>query len=110
MYEVPKAGDPIPISKATFAMNPELREGIDTITPVIPAEKMALKMTGMAQAHLIPKGSRILLLIASSHPDKVATFAEGSVTVYEGGAALKSSSITLPVIKRAKVKRDSYTR
>jgi putative CocE/NonD family hydrolase len=110
MYEVPKEGDPIPISKASFAINPELREGIDTITPVVPAEKMLLKMTGMAQAHLIPKGHRIMVLIASSHPDKVATFAEGSVTIYEGGAALKSSHVVLPVIKRAKVKKDTYVR
>jgi hypothetical protein len=64
----------------------------------------------MAQDHLVEKGHRILLLIASSHPDKVATFAEGSVTIYEGGAATKSTSITLPVIKRARLRRDTYQR
>jgi putative CocE/NonD family hydrolase len=110
MYDVPPEGDPIPISKGTFAINPELRDGIETITPVVPAEKMVLKMPGMAQAHYVPKGHRILLLIASSHPDKVATFAEGVATVYEGGAALKSSHVTLPVIKRATVKKDTYVR
>jgi uncharacterized protein len=110
MYDVPPEGDPIPISKGTFAINPELREGVETLTPVVPAEKMTMKMEGMAQAHYIPKGHSILLLIASSHPDKVATFAEGSVTIYEGGTALKSTHVVLPVIKRAKVKKDTYVR
>ena len=94
------------ISKATFAFNPELREGIKELTPVVPGEKMKLTFRGMAQAYVIPKGHTLRLVIASSHTDKVATHAEGSVTVYMGPE--DRSRIAIPIIKSPTLRRDPF--
>ncbi len=106
MYDV--KGDSVDLmGKAGFALNPELRDGIDKWQPVVPGQKMTMKLEGMAQAHLIEAGHKLQLIVASSHPDKVPTFAGGShVTVYTGGK--DGTTLTLPMIFDPKLYADFY--
>jgi uncharacterized protein len=107
MYDV-SGGEADLMGKAGFAINPELRDGIDKWQPVVPGEKMIMKLEGMAQAHMIEKGHKLRLTIASSHPDKVPTFAGGAhVTVYTGGK--DGTTLSLPVIYNPKVYKDFFT-
>ena len=64
---------------------------------VIPTEVIDFSIDCAPQAHLVTKGHRLMLQIASSHPDKVPTFAEGAqITIYSGGQ--EGTSVSLPVI------------
>lgn len=97
------------IGQSFCAVNPELRNGVDAPAPVIPTEIMNFDIECQSQAHLVEKGHRLMLMIASSHPDKVPTFASGAqITVYSGGE--EGTSVTLPVIYNPKTYTDPYSR
>lgn len=75
-----------------FAINPELREGIDTVTPVVPGMPYRMQPPGFAMAHNLREGHRLVLRVTTSDPDKVPTFAtDPRVTVLTGpeGTALR---------------------
>lgn len=96
LYDVDPDGIVSETAQATWAIQPELRNGVYDPELVMPAEVMKIKLTGFAQAHRFPKGHRVRLVVASSHPDKVPTFAAGArVTVYTG---LGGTELTLPVV------------
>jgi uncharacterized protein len=113
------------ISKATFAMNPELRgdakvnerERVKEVKPVVPGEIMRLEMRGMVQAYLLEEGHKLRMVVASSQPDKVATHAEGTVTVHMGGDCSDvegpendcRTKLVLPVVRDATLKQDFMT-
>lgn len=106
MYDV--KGDTVDLmAKAGFAINPELRDGIDAWAPVVPGERMTMNLEGMAQAHMIEKGHSLRLIVASSHPDKVPTFAGGAqVSVYTGGQ--DGTRLNVPVIFNPKTYPDFF--
>ncbi|MGH2754015.1 MAG: CocE/NonD family hydrolase [Actinomycetota bacterium] len=105
LYDVAPNDEVDRISRAGFAIQPELRDGWDQPAPVIPAERMTIDLEGMAQAHLLEKGHRLMLMVASSHPDKVPTFAQvAQVTVYTGGT--DGTTVTLPVIYNPRLYED----
>ena len=123
------------ISKATFAMNPELRgdakvnerERVKEIKPVTPCltpapcppgSIMRLEMRGMAQAHRIKAGHSIRMVIASSQPDKVPTHGMGGrVNIHMGGDCSDvegpeddcRTKLILPVVRTATLKNDFMT-
>lgn len=69
---------------------------------------MSFDIECQPQAHLLEKGHKLMLMIASSHPDKLPTFAEGAqVTVYSGGE--EGTSVTLPVIYNPTTYADHFT-
>ncbi|HEV2087991.1 MAG TPA: CocE/NonD family hydrolase [Cryptosporangiaceae bacterium] len=79
-----------------FAINPELRNGIDTVTPVVPATPMMLKPPGFAMAHNLRAGHRLVLRVTASDPDKVPAFAvDPNVTVYTGPG---TTALRVPVV------------
>lgn len=93
------------IGQSFCAVQPELRNGVGSPAPVIPTEVMDFDIECQSQAHLLRKGHKLMLMIASSHPDKVPTFASGTqVTVYSGGN--EGTSLTLPVVYDAKLYSD----
>lgn len=97
------------IGQSFCAVNPELRDGIDKPSPVIPGQVMEFDIECQSQAHLVRKGHSLRLIIASSHPDKVPTFASGTqVTVYSGGE--EGTSLTLPVVYNPRLHKDPYSR
>lgn len=105
LYDVDEKGGRDRIGRAGWAIQPELRDGIGNPQPVIPGEVMTMKLESMAQAHLLERGHKLMLMIASSHPDKVPIFGGGSVvSVFTGGG--KGTSFTLPVIYEPRLHRD----
>jgi predicted acyl esterase len=105
MYDVAPGGQRSRISRATWAIQPELRDGWDKPQPVVPGQAMTIDMEGMAQAHVLRKGHRLELRVTSSHPDKVPTFGGGSVvTVFHGGD--DGTRITLPIVFNPKLYKD----
>ncbi|HEU0024075.1 MAG TPA: CocE/NonD family hydrolase C-terminal non-catalytic domain-containing protein, partial [Thermoleophilaceae bacterium] len=87
-----------------FAINPELRNGIATETPVVPGERYTLEPPGFAMAHHLRAGHRLVLQVTTSDPDKAPLFAEDpQVTVFAGPEATK---VTVPVVSAPKLAAD----
>ncbi|MDQ3954620.1 MAG: CocE/NonD family hydrolase, partial [Actinomycetota bacterium] len=114
------------ISKATFAMNPELRgdakvnerERVKETKLVVPGEVMRLEMRGMVQAYRLKAGHSIRMVVASSQPDKVATHGMGGeVTIHMGGDCSDiegpeddcRTKLVLPIVRNATLKNDQLT-
>jgi putative CocE/NonD family hydrolase len=89
---------------AQFAINPLLRDGLDTVTPTIPGERMDLDPPGFAIAHHFRAGHRLVLRISTSDQDKMPIFAEDpNVTVFTGPGA---TEVTLPVVAESAIYPD----
>lgn len=87
-------GDRFPMTYC--AIQPLLREGIDTVTPVIPGEEMALRPQCFTMAHHIGRGDKIVYQVSTSSPHHVAMHpVEALVTVFTGE---DKSAIRLPVV------------
>ena len=116
------------ISKATFAMNPELAQGPKFVKhwfkptqhkPILSApacptadvpcpHRVQVKTRGMAQAYLLKENHKLRLVITTSHPDK-APFPErtdGEVTVYMSRKLF--SKISVPVVDDIRIRRDPF--
>ena len=104
LYDVDGAGARRRISVAGFAVQPELREGLESVTPVVPGEPMRIPLVGQAQAHVLEKGHRLVLEITSSHPDKVPTLATGAVVSVLTDTA--GTTLSLPVLDGARTYPD----
>ncbi len=84
-----------------FAINPELRNGLDTIAPVVPTVPMTMNPPAMAMAHNLRAGHKLVLRVTASDPDKVPTFAvDPQITVYTGptGTALRVPVVSSPTL------------
>jgi putative CocE/NonD family hydrolase len=80
----------------TFALNPERRNGIAEIAPVVPGLRMDMRPPGFHMAHHLRAGHRLVLRVTTSHVDKVATFAvDPRITVFTGADA---TFLELPVV------------
>ncbi|HVE74721.1 MAG TPA: CocE/NonD family hydrolase [Mycobacteriales bacterium] len=104
LYDVDEGGKADLISKAGWAIQPELRDGHEKLTPVIPGTRMDIDLVGQAQAHVVKKGHKLKLVISSSHPDKVPTFANGAVVQIHTGSG--ATSVSLPILDRARLYKD----
>ncbi|MDP3713384.1 MAG: CocE/NonD family hydrolase [Mycobacteriales bacterium] len=107
LYDVAPDGTRDRISMSGFAIQPELRDGLETLSPVVPLQAMTIPLVGQAQAHVVKKGHRIALDISSSHPDKVPTFAAGALIRVLTGP--QGSALSLPVLDGATLYRDVDT-
>ena len=88
-----------------FAINPELRNGIATETPVVPGERYTLDPPGFAMAHHLQKGHRLVLQVTTSDPDKAPLFAvDPNVTVFTGADGTR---VTVPVASRPALAADT---
>jgi predicted acyl esterase len=95
------------IGQATFAIQPELRDGVDKPKTVVPGELMTIDMRGETIAHVLPQGHRLRLVLASSHPDKIPTFGAGTVVQVSVGG-VDDTALGLPVIARPRLVPDVY--
>jgi predicted acyl esterase len=87
-----------------FSINPLLRSGVDTVTPVIPGEVMRLRPPGFAIAQRVARGHALVLQIATSDPDKVPlTSVDPLVTVFTGPGA---TELRLPVVSAPRIADD----
>ena len=99
LYDEGPDGDRRRISQ--LAMNPELRSGVSTPSPVLPGMRYEMRPPGFAMAHNLRAGHRLVLRFTTSDPDKVPTFAvDPQVTVMTGpdGTALRVPVVTQPTL------------
>ncbi|HVE98335.1 MAG TPA: CocE/NonD family hydrolase [Mycobacteriales bacterium] len=104
LYDVSPDGERDRISMSGWAIQPELRNGNDKPSPVVPGAKMVMNLIAQAEAHVLAKGHSLELRIQSTHPDKVPTFAAGAVIdifTGEGG-----TEFTIPVHDRVRLYPD----
>jgi len=88
-----------------FAINPELRNGIATETPVVPGERYTLEPPGFAMAHHLRAGHRLVLQVTTSDPDKAPLFAEDpNVSVFTGP---DGTNVTVPVVSAPSLAADN---
>ena len=89
----------------TFAINPELRSGLDQIAPVVPGQRMELQPPGFPVAHNLRAGHRLVLRVTTSNYDKVPVFSvDPRVTVFTGPGG---THLTLPTVSAPVFLRDS---
>ena len=89
----------------TCALNPELREDMTTITPVVPSIAMDLEPPCFTMAHVLKPGHRLVLRTTTSNKDKFAFFAvDPRVTVFTG---IGATTIHLPEIEGAALLPDT---
>ena len=88
-----------------FAINPELRDGIEQRKNVTPGQRYDMTPPGFAMAHNLRAGHRLVLQVTTSDPDKAPFFAEDPrVTVFTGDDATK---VTVPVVGGARLAPDT---
>lgn len=84
LYDVDPHGVRQHITQA--AMNPELRNGLGVVTPIVPGERMTLRPPVQPLDYLLPRGHRLMVEIISHHGDKVPLFAgPGTIILHTGG-------------------------
>ena len=77
------------------AIQPQLREGIETITPVVPGERMQLAPQCFAAAHHLQAGDRLVLRVGTGSDHHFTPFsADARISIHTGPEA---SAYTLPV-------------
>jgi hypothetical protein len=99
LYDEDPEGERRRISQ--FAINPELRSGVSTPSPVLPGVRYEMEPPGFAMAHDLREGHRLVLRFTTSDPDKVPTFAaDPNVTVFTGpnGTRLQVPVVTAPAL------------
>ena len=77
-------------------IQPQLRDGVETVTPVVPGEEMALPMQCFTTAHWIPAGQRLVLEVGTRSPHHASRGAEAQVTVFTGPGRTTYRLPTLP--------------
>ena len=88
-----------------FAINPELRNGIATETPVVPGERYTLEPPGFAMAHHLHAGHRLVLQVTTSDPDKAPFFTiDPNITVFTGP---EGTNVTVPVVSEPSLAADT---
>ena len=101
LYVVDEDGRATETAEGWFAVNPVVRDGIGNPQDVIPGEMMEMELKGMTQAHLLPAGSRLRLVISSSDEDKLPVFTPGAqITVALGrdGTVLRLPVVAAPAL------------
>src|SRR5919108_795952 len=88
-----------------FAINPELRKGIGSRSPVIPGKRYVMHPPGYAMGYHLRKGHRLVLRVTTSDPDKIPLFSiDPNVTVWTG---VPHTVLSLPVVDRPVLYKDT---
>ena len=68
----------------TCAIQPQLRDGVATISPVVPGQEMDLRMQCFTMAHWVPAGQHLELEVATRTAHHATFGSAGNVTVFTG--------------------------
>ena len=105
VYDDPQRGHTVRRRISQCALQPQLRDGLDQISPIIPGERYDMHPPCFAIAHHLERGHQLVLRVTTSDPDKVPVFSvDPNITVFSGPGA---TSVTVPVARKAKLFRDS---
>lgn len=86
------------------AIQPSLRHGVATFSPVIPAQVMDLEPQCFTAAHLVRKGEKLILSVGTNSRHHIpATTTDALITVHTGPDGTKYK---LPVARSAKLYND----
>ena len=86
------------------AIQPQLRNGVHTLAPVVPLQEMELPMQCFTMAHWVPAGNTVVAEVATGIAQHHATFGtQPQVTVFTGPG---KSTYELPVAVGAAVQND----
>jgi putative CocE/NonD family hydrolase len=77
------------------AIQPQLRDGIETVSPVVPNEEMALPMQCFTMAHWVPAGNRVVLTVRTTGPHHATFGSDPNITIFTGPEA---TNYELPVV------------
>ncbi len=93
-----------PVHLATCAIQPQLRNGVDSTTPVIPLEEMALEPQCFTAAHRVSAGDQIQVAIGTTGPHHVGfPTVEPEITIHTGP---DKTSLTLPIATGGALSKD----
>ncbi|HEV2754527.1 MAG TPA: CocE/NonD family hydrolase [Actinomycetota bacterium] len=94
LYDQAPNGERVPVT--TFALNPELRAGVDAPRPVVPGEKMTLRPLGFPVAHFLRPGHGLVLVVSTTSSQYYPMYSTNPrVTVYTGPG---ETELKLPVL------------
>ena len=68
----------------TCAIQPQLRDGIHTISPVVPAQEMDLRPSCFTMAHWVPAGQHLEVDISTRTSHHASFGSTGQITVFTG--------------------------
>ncbi len=91
-----------------FALNPELRDGLDKTRVVVPGKKYVMDPPGTTLAHNLRKGHRLVMNVTTSEFDKVPIyFLDPHVEVFTGPG---ETVLQVPVVDRPTYYKDAFNR
>ena len=104
LFDVAASGEKRRIS--TFAINPLLRNGYDTVAPVVPALPMRMKAASWFIAHKLRPGHRLMLRVSASDADHLPFGAADPQIEVLGGDA--GTVLKLPQVEAPKYYKDAF--
>jgi uncharacterized protein len=75
------------------AIQPQLRDGVETLSPVVPGEVMALDLQCFTTAQWIPAGQKLVLQVGTRSPHHASLGSDAQMTLHTGP---ESSAYHLP--------------
>ena len=101
LWRVDGAGNREPVSFC--GIQPLVRDGVETVTPVVPGEEMTLEPQCFTVAHWIPAGQHLVLEVGTRSPHHASLGSDVQVTVHTGP---DRSAYRLPVLTGAALHGD----
>ena len=77
------------------AIQPMLRDGVETISPVVPGQRMSLPMQCFTMGHWVPAGQRLVLEISTGTPHHAPFGTQPNNTVFTGPEATRYDLLEL---------------
>ena len=65
-------------------IQPQLRNGVETVSPVVPGEEMALPTQCFTAAHWVPAGQHLVLEVGTRSPHHASRGSDPSITMFTG--------------------------
>lgn len=84
-------------------IQPQLRDSVEKVSPVVPGQVMALPMQCFTAAHWIPAGQHLVLEVGTRSPHHASRGSDPSITMFTGP---KRSAYRLPTLPGARVHDD----
>ncbi|HEV3475444.1 MAG TPA: CocE/NonD family hydrolase [Actinomycetota bacterium] len=85
------------------AIQPQLRNGVKTVAPVIPGQEMGLDTQCFTMAHWVPAGQSLVVEVSTRTPHHATFGSDRNITIYTGP---EKSHYSLPIASGARLYND----